>query len=161
MPRHSPYALLSLNSFVYQSIYCSLNCCVPRFLQLLFASAKIAFTLFGKTWFLHLLFPLLFKKPVRVCFFLFGFQWSPAFCGKPCYTASKAFDSLQILLKPHNSFLFFSLMGTWQPQTWAMQFAALQAHIQLTLNLYFLPDLCFGGLKWTRTTDLALIRRAL
>ena len=49
MPRHSPYALLSLNSFVYLPIYGSLNCCVPRFLQLLFASAKIAFTLLGKT----------------------------------------------------------------------------------------------------------------
>ena len=103
MPRHSPYALLSLNSFVYQSIYCSLNCCVPRFLQLLFASAKIAFTLFGKTWFLHLLFPLLFKKPVRVCFFLLiRFSMNSRFlCGQPLlhgfkniWIPSNAFETL-------------------------------------------------------------------
>ena len=59
MPRHSLYALLSLNSLVYDLSYLSvlsyrLNCCVSRFFQLLnliFALAKLflSFTLFGKT----------------------------------------------------------------------------------------------------------------
>ena len=54
MPRHSPYALLSLNSFVYLPIYSfslSLELLCITFLQLLFyfALAKLFLLPFGKT----------------------------------------------------------------------------------------------------------------
>ena len=79
MPRHSPYALLSLNSLVYLPIYLvlyRLNCCVSRFsVAFYFRSGKIVFTLSERPDFLNLrLFPLLNIKSVRVLFFLFGFQ---------------------------------------------------------------------------------------
>ena len=52
MPRHSPYALLSLNSFVYISIYSfshRLNCCVSRFsVAFYFALAKLFLLPFRK-----------------------------------------------------------------------------------------------------------------
>ena len=74
MPRHSPYALLSLNSLVYcLAIYLvlyRLNCCVSRFsVAFLFRSGKIVFFLpfSERPDFLNLrLFPLLNIKSVRV-----------------------------------------------------------------------------------------------
>ena len=64
------------------------------------------FTLNRKTWFrFHDIFVFPFTFVCHVCHtnsfelicykFLFGFQWSPASCGQPCYTASKALDSLK------------------------------------------------------------------
>ena len=67
MPRHSPYALFSLNSFFdmfsHILVLSCLKCCVSRF-QLLFRFGKIvlSYPFFGKTVFVFLW----FFVPVRV-----------------------------------------------------------------------------------------------
>ena len=74
MPRHSPCALLRLNSLCISWIqpFSCLNCCVSH-LQF-FASGKIVFYPSGKTWFLKsCLFPLLFT--VRVLSSILSYKW--------------------------------------------------------------------------------------
>ena len=102
MPRHSPYALLRLNYFLYiwrytiGSRFSRLNCCVS-YLQFktfyrLWQNCFF-FTLYGKTWFQFADFTLLFMISsfplllsvmyvtfillrINMSFLLFGFQWA-------------------------------------------------------------------------------------
>ena len=135
MPRHSLYALLSLNFCYLYRFWFSLAwiACVHIVysyfrLAKLFILTQFILFFYGKTWFLFSI------NVFSLCFVLFVY------------------------------FLLYSVFNEHQP--------AVSPAVRLTpVSLYELTSSCLwthkvrlasvGGLKWTRTTDLALIRRAL
>ena len=83
MPRHSPYALLSLNSFAYplDILFSELLC--STFYSYFCASAKIAFTLSEKPDFYIFFFPCFLKSLFVFAFLLIRFSMISRSCGPP------------------------------------------------------------------------------
>ena len=103
MPRHSPYALLSLNSFVYVSIYGSLNCCVPRFYSYFFALRLKLLLPFSEKPDFYIFFSLAFLKACSCLLLLIRFSMNSRCTRSAVLHGFKSTRvPTQILLKPHN-----------------------------------------------------------
>ncbi len=126
MPRHSPYALVRLNYFVYLSIavlFCSLNC--------------LSFVKQNELNLFAVILPLLLS-----CSFY------PPFGEIVFYPFWKDLYFTNLV----NNYM--SSLSVRYTQIFFIRFSMIMLRKNYLLILS-------GGLKWTRTTDLALIRRAL
>ena len=155
MPRHSPYALLRLNYFCISGdilsvlVFSRLNCCVFHTCSLRL------FIVFGK---IVSFYPLR-KNLISIRRFysaVYDFQFPFTFVCHVCHIYSLKNQYVISLIRFSMSILFSLTL------------------VKLVRHLIFhqvpqkfnekLPRVCSlhtSGLKWTRTTDLALIRRAL
>ena len=131
MPRHSPYALIRLNFLLNFLQLFSLNCL--SFIEHLF-------------WFFRS------KKVWSFLRFFFPSGWDLTLnlgnCSSLPKLIGKTYSNLFCLLK---CVLFYLFVSTHFTSLFGFQWT-------FSLRSTFVFG---GGLKWTRTTDLALIRRAL
>ena len=156
MPRHSPYALYSLNFITLFSINCfSLSIAWVSFdnfyLGLLLLSIREKVLPFA----LSLSFPPCSFRCLANCSY-------PRFLERPFYILKNSFSQLSV------RFTLFALFGF----QWTFAFdktlfalgmkAGIQLQVYNLVRAFYRSSACAGGgLKWTRTIDLALIRRAL
>ena len=150
MPRHSPYALLSLNFqfFQFSNKKLSLVCLSLANNWLGYHLLFLEKTFYYSPFLAHCSLPNLNRKDLIIIywsykifsqlsvrfftFLLFGFQWTFYLSDAVCL----------ILIRTRICFVVY-------------------LNLRSTVSDLLLPVLPAGGLKWTRTTDLALIRRAL
>ena len=166
MPRHSPCALLRLNSFVYHldildSRLLRLNCCNHVFSVYIFASAKL-FVLpnFTERPISSLSFEFLYTcSCTLILYSVFNEHLSQISDLRVRLDLSSRTVARQVLSALCSLTSVFG-MGTGGPCTLRRRTIEFSfAHvIRVSIAQTWLPA---GGLKWTRTTDLALIRRAL
>ena len=165
MPRHSPCALVRLNFLRYLIAVCSLllNCLsfINKYFSVINSSVKrfypFCFLNFLSTFRWNCNFTQIFRKDLLDLTWLISYLNPFCLCPLIC-----SFLTLQIY------FIRFSMniLSIWStgglkleplsnvPRFYMLCIEALRVWSLLNLSVH-------GGLKWTRTTDLALIRRAL
>ena len=145
MPRHSPYALLCLNYLFKSDLWSHLK---------LFSLAWIAMSSYISTFYSYFSFVYFVWRNFNTfvtCFTNYGKTWFVShFMFFPYLVCHVLLFGFQWASKPHLNF-FRSLLSGF----------TTTKHLYLVFVKTGNSSLLGYGLKWTRTTDLALIRRAL